>query len=199
MKGVIVLNGEACDYDFNESSFIVACDGGFEYLKKRKITPNLILGDFDSLGYIPNNAKAYPVEKDFTDGELALNECLKQNIKDIDFICAGGGREDHFLGNLSLVNKACSEGCFVKLITVNSIIYCTNNPIYLSVNKNVIISVVAIEDSFIENSSGLKYPFINRIIKKESTLGISNIATSDKVFLNIQKGRVFVIVNRNII
>ncbi len=195
MKAVIVLNGEPCDYDFSDS-FVVCCDGALKYLEKIGVAPDLILGDFDSLGYVPENAETFPVEKDFTDGELALYECEKRGIKEIDFICAGGGREDHFLGNLALLKKACSNGVSARLFTINSVFYCTDKPFYGETVKGGTVSVVAIDDSFIESSYGLKYPYKDREIKRESTLGISNIAEDGKFFIGLKSGRIFVIINR---
>ena len=44
--------------------FIIAADGGLRHTKKLSIIPNEILGDFDSLGYVPETGVVYPVEKD---------------------------------------------------------------------------------------------------------------------------------------
>ena len=136
------------------------------------------------------------MEKDFTDGELALYECEKRGYKEVDFICAGGGRDDHFLGNLALLRKACSKGIFARLFTVNSVFYCTDKPFKGETERGRTISVIAVDDSFIESSFGLKYPYKNREIKRESTLGISNIAEDGKFFIGLKSGRIFVIINR---
>ena len=107
MKCVLVLNGEfSNDYVFADNIFVIACDGAYKELKKRQIKADLVLGDFDSLGYIPQGAEVFPAEKDMTDGEIGLYKAAELGFKEVDVICFGGKREDHFLGNLSLLIKA---------------------------------------------------------------------------------------------
>ena len=52
--------------------FVIAADGGLNYTKALGLTPQAIIGDFDSLHYIPTGAEVYPVEKDDTDSMLAV-------------------------------------------------------------------------------------------------------------------------------
>ena len=56
--------------------FVIAADGGLQHAKKLGITPDVILGDFDSLGYTPGGASVFPVEKDDTDSMLAVRRGL---------------------------------------------------------------------------------------------------------------------------
>ena len=53
----------------NECDLIIAADGGYDTLKKMNITPNLLLGDMDSLSEMPEGIEkiVYPVRKDETD------------------------------------------------------------------------------------------------------------------------------------
>ena len=50
-----------------EDDFILAADGGLTHVEKLGLVPNGILGDFDSLGYVPKGSTVFPVEKDDTD------------------------------------------------------------------------------------------------------------------------------------
>ena len=56
-----------------KEDFVIAADGGLEHTAKLGLEPNEILGDFDSLGYTPDDARVFPVEKDDTDAMLALS------------------------------------------------------------------------------------------------------------------------------
>ena len=64
-------------------AFIVASDGGYNYLKKQNIKPDLIIGDLDSIKEEPTNLKVlkYPIEKDETDTELVLKYLTNRNYK----------------------------------------------------------------------------------------------------------------------
>ena len=196
MRTVIVLNGEPCEFDFLKSDKIIACDGALEYLKKRDITPDVVLGDFDSLGYVPENALTVPAEKDFTDGEMALDHAINKGLKNLVFICAGGLREDHFLGNLALLKMADEKGATARLETRYSSVVYTKSVVKLPVFVGQTVSVIAEDSAHIKSSVGLKYPYNDVILKNASTLGISNVATSDEILLDLISGAIFVFLNK---
>ena len=55
-----------------EADYVIAADGGLRHIQKLGITADEVLGDFDSLGYTPEGAGVFPVEKDDTDAMLAV-------------------------------------------------------------------------------------------------------------------------------
>ena len=59
-----------------QEDFLLAADGGLVHLQNLGLTPHGILGDFDSLGYVPEDARVFPVEKDDTDAMLAVKKGL---------------------------------------------------------------------------------------------------------------------------
>ena len=78
----IVGAGECKKTDFKKQNgdLIIAADGGCVYLEKAGIVPDIIIGDFDSLGYVPEGnevVKLNPV-KDITDMDAAVNEGIKK-------------------------------------------------------------------------------------------------------------------------
>jgi len=81
------------------SDFVIAADGGYTELVGRGIVPDLVVGDFDSLGTAPDhpNIVFSPVEKDDTDMMLAVRQGLDRGY--MSFIINGGvgGRLDHTL------------------------------------------------------------------------------------------------------
>ena len=62
--------------DIGSGDFVIAADGGLRHTQKLGLVPNEILGDFDSLGYVPQGANVFPVEKDDTDAMLAVRRGL---------------------------------------------------------------------------------------------------------------------------
>ncbi len=92
----------------HSSDFLVAADGGYHLLKPLKLEPHLVLGDLDSLdaedlqeieqAKIP--LQRFPVAKDETDLELAINACLARGSHSIRIVGANGGRMDQELGIL---------------------------------------------------------------------------------------------------
>ena len=79
--------------------FVIAADRGFDSLMAYGVVPNLAVGDFDSLGHIPdhNNVITLPVEKDDTDMAFAVSKGLEMGYKRFVLLGGVGGRLDHTL------------------------------------------------------------------------------------------------------
>lgn len=198
IKVVICLNGEKLEnYDFSGADYIVACDGGYNYLRSFGIEPDFVLGDFDSLGYLPDGAIVYPCDKDYTDGELGLLKAKSLKADLVEFICAGGKRDDQFFANVGLLEKACKLGISATAVTNAGKIYFTDSDIEINVEIGQVVSVYPLSFTVVEKSEGLKYPYCDTKINRGDTLGISNVATSDKVKLSLKEGEILVFVNNN--
>lgn len=76
----------------SEGDYIIAGDGGYRLCKERGIQPDLVVGDFDSLGYRPDhpNVRCFRPEKDFTDMHIAVKEGMALGYK--HFVIFGGTR-----------------------------------------------------------------------------------------------------------
>ncbi len=91
--------------------FILAADGGLRHTEKLNIIPHGILGDFDSLGYIPAGAQVFPVEKDDTDAMLAARKGLELGYRDFLFYGAlDGPRLDHTVANFQTLQFLADRG-----------------------------------------------------------------------------------------
>lgn len=196
MKLKAFLNGEFYNGKIkNENCLVVACDGGYEYCEKNGIKVDCVMGDFDSLGYIPSKAFVFPVEKDFTDCEAVVDYALKRgDITEIEFYNFGGKRDDHFLGNISVLALAYKKGFSVKAVTNYTEIYYTENEIKLTKVKNKTISLVPFcENANIIINEGLKYNAVGKELKVFSSLGISNVALKDEVYIKVN-GKILIFV-----
>ena len=91
-----------------DTDLVIAADGGLHHLEALDRKPDIILGDFDSLGYVPTGAQVFPVEKDDTDSMLAVRKGLALGYR--RFVLYGaldGPRLDHTVANLQTL-------CFLK-------------------------------------------------------------------------------------
>ena len=89
---------------------VIAADGGWRICRREGITPDLLLGDFDSLQEVPHfaNIQRVPVEKDDTDMMLAIKEGLRRSETVFHLYGGVGGRTDHTIAKLqSLLYLAC--------------------------------------------------------------------------------------------
>ncbi|MDE7453882.1 MAG: thiamine diphosphokinase [Clostridia bacterium] len=197
MKGIILLNGDPYSGGINtDGALVFCCDGAYSWAKgKVKIDKNI--GDFDSLKEKPFPApeEIYPAEKDFTDGEIALFKMLDSGVDEIEIYGGGGGREDHFLGNLQLLYKAHERGVAVKMITERSVIFPASGKIFLGKFKGTTFSVLPFGGVVhIMDSAGLKYRYPKSLSYGECR-GVSNIVEDSKAYLTVD-GCALVIINR---
>jgi len=195
MKVNVFLNGEYFLGNINPADKNIACDGAYKYCSEKGIKIDAVVGDFDSLGYEPNGAIKYEREKDFTDGEGAV-EYVKSFASEINFYNFGGKREDHFFGNIALLIKCNKLGIKGKGITNYSEIIYSEDYVSLKNVKGKTISIVPFsKNAHIINGVGLKYSIKDVIFSQEETLGISNEAIEDVVEFKIIQGGVLVFVN----
>lgn len=82
--------------------FCIFCDGGLRHRAGLGISPDLIVGDFDSYKnpHLVVETIALPREKDDTDTMYAVKEALRRGFDRFLMLGAAGGRLDHTLGNL---------------------------------------------------------------------------------------------------
>ena len=196
MKGIILLNGEPYYKAINaENAVVYCCDGAYAWAKGRiKIDKNI--GDFDSLNQTPYPPpeEIYPAEKDFTDGEIALIKMLLEGVDEIEFYGFGGGREDHFLGNLQLLYRAFGAGARCKMYNNNSVIFPDSGTICLGQYCGRTFSVLPFGGALhIIDSKGLKYSY-PKVISYGECRGISNICQSRSAYLKV-KGIALIVIN----
>ena len=106
---------------------IVFCAGGFQGLDKPLLPdshvqplgckPDHIIGDFDSLGFVPEGAQVFPIEKDDTDAMLAVRHGLSLGFKEFVFYGAlEGERLDHTISNYQTLLYLASHGAHGTLV-----------------------------------------------------------------------------------
>lgn len=199
MRGILLLNGDPFTGEIDDNgALVVCCDGAYEWAKDRvRIDKNV--GDFDSLGYMPDPLpeEIYPSEKDFTDGEIALFKLLESGVDSVEIYGGGGGREDHFLGNLQLLYASQTRGVPAQMITDRSVFFTACGVIPLNGLKDKTISVLPFGSPVhIMGSKGLKYTYPPKLAAGECR-GISNIVESDCAELRTGEGEyVLIIINR---
>ncbi|MGN1372443.1 MAG: thiamine diphosphokinase [Candidatus Coproplasma sp.] len=199
MKGILLLNGEPYLEEIDASNaFVTCCDGAYEWANGRiRIDENV--GDFDSLPYIPTPppTEIYPSEKDFTDGEIALRKLIARGVNEVEIYGAGGGREDHFLGNLQLLYYAHKQGVKARIITKNSIIFPASGKIEIDGIKGKTFSVLPFGGKVhIMYGRGFKYDYPESLSYGECR-GISNIGIEESGVIEIGEDETaLIIINR---
>lgn len=192
-RGIILLNGEPYSEKIDASdATVVCCDGALRWAQG-KVRIDKKTGDFDSLGYIPEGADVYPSEKNYTDGEIALETLLDAGCARVDIYGGGGGREDHLFGNLQLLYAAYLRGAEAVMHTRYTDIYCgAGNIVWNGKNGRTLSLAPVGERAHIIESEGLKYPLCDLKLTAGSCRGISNVICSDRARILCDEGTLFI-------
>ena len=157
--------------------YILAADGGLTHVQTLGLEPHGIIGDFDSLGYIPQGATLFPVEKDDTDSMLAVRQGLKLGYD--RFILYGsldGPRLDHTLANFQTLQFLADHGAQGYLVGQRYLAtVIKNSAISFPDTAQGIISVFCLgKDAEGVSISGLQYSLENGSLTAGFPLGVSN-------------------------
>lgn len=173
-------------------AFVICADKGVALADDLGVVPDLILGDFDSLGHRPvgDNVLTYPVEKDDTDLMLAVNEGLSRGFKEFHIFGACGGRLDHMIGNVRCLALLLENGAQGEIIGDDERISLHRAGEYsFPCEDGFSLSFFAYSDKVTGLTiSGTKYTADKVTLKNASTLGVSNEIISDRAIVSFEDG-----------
>ena len=179
--------------------FVLAADGGLLHTQTLGITPNGILGDFDSLGYTPEGSTVFPVEKDDTDAMLAVRKGLELGYR--EFYLYGsldGPRLDHTVANFQTLQFLCDHGAYGYLIGKDYIVTAVKNgSLAFDAACTGIFSVFCMgADARGVTIRGGKYDADNVTLSAGFPLGVSNHFIGQGAEISVEKGSLLVIYER---
>lgn len=178
---------------------VIAADGGYDRLGQWGITPDLAVGDFDSLGRVPQNVEVvrHPVRKDDTDMALAVQEGLKRGCTRFLLYGGLGGRLDHTLANLHLLADLAARGCPGFLLGENTAATAVHNgALTFGAEYTGTLSLFAWGGPAAGVTlTGLLYPLENSTLTPERPLGVSNEFTGQKARVCVTNGTLLALWN----
>lgn len=190
--------------DFNENielyedDLLIAVDGGFDSLIKAGYTPDVLVGDLDSVKMqIPESVRVlkYNKEKDETDMFLAYRIGAKCDYTDFVILGGTGGRLDHTYANLSMLLYAKERGHNITMIDERSMIICIKNEsVRLTGKPGSYLSIFAIGGNASGVSiKGTKYEVENVDLSPAFPLGVSNEFTDSEALISVEDGALIII------
>lgn len=194
----IIGAGECKKLDFKKEKgdLIIAADGGCAYLDKFGVTPDLIIGDFDSLGRIPDGEEVIilnPV-KDITDMNAAVDEGIKRGYTEFHLYGACGGRIDHTIANIQLVARLAQNKLKAFIHDDMTITAVWNGALKFESKCKGYISVFSHSDkSEGVKIKGLKYTLDDAELSDVFPLGVSNEFIGEPSEISVEKGTLIVI------
>ena len=194
--------------DFNEKHFlardaassfdcVIAVDGGFAHLERLGRAPDVALGDFDSLGYVPQAPKvmSFPSHKDKSDLEIAFDYAAEQGADSVVVYGAIGGRLDHTVANMQMAARFAEEGQQVAFITPDCMVSIVVGPARFDLpqTQEGTVSVFSARDcSYDVVERGLEYPLDTEMLTNRTTLGVSNELIGQPASISVSDGTLFV-------
>ena len=177
---------------------MIAADGGYRHAQSLGLTPNCVLGDFDSLGFVPEGAQVFPVEKDDTDAMLAVRHGLSLGFG--EFVIYGGldgDRVDHTVANLQtllFVKAHGGHGCLVGKTQIATVIQ--NDTLDLPDPKGTVSVFAMGGDAKGVSIRGLQYELESGSLSPSFPLGVSNHGRGVPARISVEDGTLLVIYDR---
>ena len=179
-----------------EGALVIAADGGLAHLERWGIVPDLIVGDFDSLGWVPegSNVIRHPVEKDDTDMMLAVRTGLERGYGRFLLYGGLGGRLDHAYANLQTLTWLAERGAQGWLLgggLAASVI--RNGRLAFDAGRAGTVSVFCPNgEARGVDLTGLYYPLKNAVLTSGFPLGVSNQFTGKAASVSVREGTLLV-------
>lgn len=209
-RALIVGGGPAPASSWLRSQYLpgdclIAADRGAAYLQANGLTPDLLLGDFDSLppellSTLQKSCRQYltfPCDKDYSDLELALRAAHYLGFKQAIIAAALYGRLDHCLFNvISILQLADELGIETSLVAPDcQICQLQQKKRSWSDCQGKLLSLISLDNEAEVSLQGAKWPLDHSKLHRSSTRGLSNVVIADEVTLECHCGRIIVILS----
>lgn len=200
MHALIVLGGDAPSPGLlracaAKAQWVAAADSGLAAFEKAGMTPDLLIGDMDSVS--PDvlarfegrvSQRRLNCIKDDTDGVDALDLAIERGAKRITILGALGGRLDHALANVMLLVRAARRGVWAELRSEDVRIVRVDGAYTLEGAKGHTVSLLPLGEASGVTLSGFFYPLHEHTLTSEHPLGVSNVVTEDPAVVQVAQG-----------
>ncbi len=211
MNCVIFCGGTIEDYNsikkYVQGAELLLCvDSGARHCRKLHVTPDYLIGDFDSICEDDLSALAeagvpmirFPSEKDMTDSELAIQISCEKGCNSIILLGAVGSRLDHSLSNIFLLKKMADLNVEGMIANEHNEVMLINKSITLEREEGIFITLLPLAGSAKGvTTTGLYYPLDDATLEVGSSWGVSNQFADGIATVTVKEGFLLVIKSRD--
>lgn len=199
--GGALQHGLAVTKSLSQFDKVIAADSGAASAVSLKITPDVVIGDFDSIDentvvfLKKRNTEfiRFPKEKDATDTELAIDFAVKNGATKITVLGgAAGDRIDHVLANVFLPMQYSVPIFFVD---ADSVLWFANGPKkeIIKGRSGDLLSLIPLSQIEEIKTASLQYPLHNETLFVGRSRGVSNMFTQKEAEIKWKSGQLFII------
>jgi len=192
-----MADGRAARANLRPGDWLIAADGGLRHLQALGLTPDVLVGDLDSVQAAEAAAleaagvtvRRYPAHKNETDLELALRLALEEGAGEVLILGGLGGRWDQTLANLLLLAHPDFRAARVRLVDGAQQVYLVQGETRIEGRPGDTVSLIALGgDAHGVTTQGLEYPLTDGTLPFGSTLGISNVLAGHGATVRVREG-----------
>jgi thiamine pyrophosphokinase len=207
---IIFANGELPDLEkarllLHPDDYIICADGGTHHALALGLTPNLVIGDMDSINQDEwqeleksgVSIELFPRDKNETDLELAINRAIELDPNEIIIIGALGGRLDQTLGNIALLATSLHAPRTIRIDDgVEEIFFCRDQAQVDGRSGDIVSLIPWGNPAHGVQTEGLKWPLHSETLYPEKTRGISNEMVREVANIKISSGVLLIVHTR---
>ncbi|WP_139652666.1 thiamine diphosphokinase [Raoultibacter phocaeensis] len=197
LVGAVEFNAE--HFSAQRFDAVIAVDAGYAHLEKIKVEPDLVVGDFDSLGYVPDHPRieTHPSHKDASDIELAMQRAAELGFDTLVVYGCLSGRLDHTYGTLQLLARFARRGLRAFAVGDTFAVCALEGGAYNALEFDAVeagtLSAFAVSDTVRGvDEIGLEYPLDKAVLVNDEPLGVSNEFIGKPVKVAIEEGTLLV-------
>ena len=181
-----------------EGDFLIAADRGYDALRRAGIAPDLIMGDFDSLGYTPEGENVLPHSpiKDDTDLLLAIRWAMERGWRRfVIYGALGGNRLDQTVASFQTLRFLADHGAKGRLVGDGWNVALLQNAAlrFPSTASGWLSLFVSGEEARGVTLRGLKYELTDAALTCGMPLGVSNEFLGCEARIAVADGALFVL------
>lgn len=173
------------------TKFVIAADSGLDRCLSAGITPDVVVGDFDSAECdVPTGTEIIrvPPEKDETDTILAARTAVQRGYNELRFFCAFGGRISHSIANIQMLRALKNKGIRAALFGENCVLFLLSKQSVRIPRFAGYLSIFALGGSAYVSEKGTKYPVSRQRLSSDFPLGVSNEITEEFAEITVHSG-----------
>jgi len=179
------------------ADLVIAADSGLAHARALGMHVDLVIGDLDSVDPTELDAavadgtvvEQHPAAKDATDLELALDAALDRGATAVHVVGVGGGRLDHFLGNVLLLASPRYATARVDAHVGGAHVTVVHDHVDLDGAPGALCSLLPLGGPAVGVlTDGLRFPLHRETLAPGTTRGVSNEFLGTRATVSLESG-----------